>query len=125
MRVLTGVRYPAGRLSPARSTARGSTLNSRSPGSSRPTSDTSRTRAAETGDVVRGIAGAAGHDLGRVVFEDQHRRLARHAGDAAVDELVGDQIAEDDDALAAAGRDQARQSSVSVESSDQCHQCNP
>ena len=46
-------------------------------------------------DVVRGVAGAARQHLGRVVFENQHRRFARHARDAAVDELVGDQIAED------------------------------
>ena len=50
--------------------------------------------AAERGDVAGGVAGAAGHDLGRVVVEDQDRRLARHARDLAVDELVDDQIAE-------------------------------
>ena len=51
--------------------------------------------AAERRDVVGGVAGAAGHDLGRVVLEDQHRRLARHARDLAVDELVGDEVADD------------------------------
>ena len=51
--------------------------------------------AAERGDVVRGVAGAAGHNLRGVVLKDEHRRLARDARDAAVDELVGDQIADD------------------------------
>ena len=51
-------------------------------------------RAAERRDVAGGVAGAARHDLGRVVVEDQHRRFARHARDLAVDELVGDQVAE-------------------------------
>ena len=32
--------------------------------------------AAQRGDVVRGVAAAAGHDLRGVVLEDQHRRLA-------------------------------------------------
>ena len=54
--------------------------------------------AAERRDVARGVAGAARHDLGRVVVQDQDRRLARHARDLAVDELVGDQIAGDHDA---------------------------
>ena len=67
-------------------------------------------RPSDAGHVVRGIAGAAGHDFGRVVFEDQDRRLARDPGNAAIDEFVGNQIAEDDDALAAAGRDQRAQS---------------
>ena len=50
---------------------------------------------AERRDVVRRIAGAAGHNLRRVVLKNQHRRLARHARHAAVDELVGDEIADD------------------------------
>ena len=37
---------------------------------------------AERRDVVGGVAGAARHDLRRVVVEDQDRRLARHARDA-------------------------------------------
>ena len=65
--------------------------------SSRPTTPTTSTRGAERRGIVRGVAGAAGHDLGRVVAEDQDRRLARDAIDLAVDELVGDQIADDDD----------------------------
>ena len=55
-------------------------------------------RAAHGRDVVRGIARAARHHLRRVVLENQHRRLARHAGDASVDELVGNRIADDRDA---------------------------
>ena len=51
--------------------------------------------AAERGHVVRGVTTGARHDLGRVVFEDQHRRLARDPRDAAVDELVGDDVADD------------------------------
>ena len=51
--------------------------------------------AAERGDVAGGVAGAAGHDLRRVVFEDQHRRFARDARDVAVDELVDDEVADD------------------------------
>ena len=46
--------------------------------------------AAERGDVVGGVAGAAGNHLRRVVLEDQDRRLARDARHRAVDELVGD-----------------------------------
>ena len=53
--------------------------------------------AAERRDVVGGVAAAARHDLGRVVLEDQHRRLARDARDAAVDELVGHDVADDGD----------------------------
>ena len=56
-----------------------------------------RHAAAKGRGVVRRVARAAGQHFGRVVFENQHRRLARHARDATVDELVGDQIAEDDD----------------------------
>ena len=66
-------------------------------------------RSAETGDVVRGIAGAARHDLRGVVLEDQHRRFARHARDAAINEFVGNQITEDDNALTAERRNQREQ----------------
>ena len=51
--------------------------------------------AAERRDVVRGIAGAAGQNLRGVVLKDEDRRLARHARDAAVNELVGNEIADD------------------------------
>ena len=60
-------------------------------------------------DVVGGIAGAARHHLGGVVLEDQHGRLARHAGHAPVDELVRDQVAKDDDPAPRAGVEQAEQ----------------
>jgi hypothetical protein len=53
-----------------------------------------RRPAAEGGDIFRGVPRAARDDLGRVVIEDQHRRFARDARDLAVDELVGQQIAE-------------------------------
>ena len=48
---------------------------------------------AERGGVGGG-ARAAGDDLGRVVREDQHRRLARDPRHAAVDVLVRDQVAD-------------------------------
>ena len=53
---------------------------------------------AERCRIVGGIARPAGKNVGRVVLEDQDRRLARHASHAAVHELVGQQIAQDDDA---------------------------
>ena len=58
--------------------------------------------------IVGGVAGAAGNDFRRVVLEDQYRRLARHAGDASVNEFIRDQIAEHDHAFAAARRDQLK-----------------
>ena len=50
--------------------------------------------AAERRDVVGRVARAARHHLCRVVLEDQHRRLAGYARHLAVDELVGDEIAD-------------------------------
>src|SRR5262249_55599591 len=41
-----------------------------------------------------------GDELGRVVLEDEHRRFARDAGDLAVDELVGDEVADNEHATA-------------------------
>ena len=117
MRVLTGVRYPPGRVRPARSTDRGSNLNNLPARFVAADERHEPHGSTEARDVVRGIAGAAGNDRGRVVFEDQHRRFARDAGDAAIDEFVGDQIAEHHDTLAAAGRNQGKQScGVSVPS---------
>ena len=81
---------------------------SRRPASSRPASAASVTGPPSVGHVVGGVAGAAGHDS-LVVFEDQHGRLARHARDAAGDELVGDEVADHDDAAAAKGADQREQ----------------
>ena len=52
-------------------------------------------RTAERGDVARRVAGAARDNLRRIVIEDEDGRLARHARDVAVDELVDDEIAED------------------------------
>ena len=49
---------------------------------------------AERADVVDGVRPAAEPHVGRVVAQDQHRRLAADALDAAVDELVGDQVGE-------------------------------
>ena len=55
-------------------------------------------RAAERRHVVRGVAGAARHDLRGVVLEDQHRRLAGYPRDASIDVLVSDEVADDDHA---------------------------
>ena len=68
-----------------------------------------RDRPTQAGDIVRGVAGAARDDLGGVVFENQHGRFARDARHPAVDELVGEQIAEYDHALAAARGNQAEE----------------
>ena len=97
MRVLTGVGPSAARTTRRRSTRRCSARSSRCPGSSRPTTAASAARAAERRHVVGGVAGAARHDLGGVVLEDQHRRLARHARDAAVDEFIRHDVADDGD----------------------------
>jgi hypothetical protein len=51
----------------------------------------------QRGHVAGGIARPARHNLRRVVLKDEHGRLARHAGDAPVDELVGDQVANNGD----------------------------
>src|SRR3989442_9613837 len=65
--------------------------------------------AAERGDVVGGVARAAWQDLGRVVLEDQHGRLARHARHFAVDELIGNQVADDQQPAAAEAVDEVEQ----------------
>ncbi|MYN64167.1 MAG: hypothetical protein F4X11_03950 [Acidobacteria bacterium] len=50
--------------------------------------------ASERAGVGRRVAGAAGHDGGAVVLEDQNRGLARDAGGPPVEELVGDDVAD-------------------------------
>src|SRR4029077_4536890 len=65
--------------------------------------------AAECRHVVGRVAGAARHDLRRVVSEDQHRRLARHTRDLAVDELVGNEIADDQHTPAAEAVDEGKE----------------
>ena len=82
----------------ARRRARRSTSSRRRPVSSCPAKPIDDGRAAERRDVIGGVAGSSGDDLGRVVVEDQHRRLAGHARDVAVNELIDDQIAEHRDA---------------------------
>ena len=101
-------------VSAARTTCRGrrrdaKLASSRRPSGSAPTRPDEAGAAAERGDVVRGVAGAAGDHLGRVVLEDQHRRFARDAGDLAVDELVGDEVADDEDAAAREAVDEREQ----------------
>ena len=97
MRVFTGVQYPCGLNRPRVLTCAEARVKALAclvfPGEA----DDLRA-AAERGDVVRGVARAAGQNLRRVVLKNEHRRLARHARHAAVDELVGDQIADDRDA---------------------------
>src|SRR4051812_27011280 len=56
--------------------------------------------AAERGDVVRGVPGAAADHLRGVVLQDEHGRLARDARDLPVNEFVGDDVADDEDAAA-------------------------
>ena len=48
--------------------------------------------------MVAAFPGSAGNNLGRVVVEDQDRRLTRDAREFTVDEFVDDQVAEDGDA---------------------------
>ncbi len=71
-------------------------------------------RAAERGDVVGGVARAAGHHRRRVVFEDQHRRLARDARHLPVDEFVGDEITDDQHAAAAEAVDEPEQTFLAL-----------
>ena len=67
-------------------------------------------RAAAKGrDVVGGVARPAGHHLRRVVLQDQDRRFAGDAGDLAVDELVGDDVADHEDAAVREAVDEREQ----------------
>ena len=68
-----------------------------------------RGRSTQRSDVVRGVARAAGHDFGGVIFENQHRRLARHAVHFSVNELVRDEIADDQHTTAAEVVDERQQ----------------
>ena len=79
MRVFTGVRYCVDSHDVRASTPRGKLASSRRPSASAPTRPASERAAAERRDVVRRVARSAGHHLRRVVLQDQHRRLARHA----------------------------------------------
>ena len=94
MRVFTGVQYPCG----LKQAASVDVTQARVQPLARlvfPREADDLRAAAERRDVVRGIPGAAGQNLRRVVLKDEDRRLARHTRDAAVDELVGNQIADD------------------------------
>ena len=88
------------------STPRGNAASTRRPGSSRPASATRSASPPSAATFCGGVAGAAGADVGGVVLEDEHRRLARHAGDATRHVLVGDEVAQHDDAAAARGPQQ-------------------
>ena len=71
------------------------TSSRRRPVSSRPATPTATGEPAQRGDIGRGVARSAGNNFGRVVVEDQDRRLTRYARELTVDELVDDEIAED------------------------------
>ena len=62
--------------------------------------------APEGAGVGRRVAGAAGHDGGAIVLEDENRGLARNAGRTPVQELVGDDVADHRDSPAGESRDQ-------------------
>jgi hypothetical protein len=64
---------------------------------------------AQRRDVVGRVARTAGNHLGRVVFQDQHRRFPRHARDLSVDELVGDDVADHQHPAVAEALDQREQ----------------
>jgi hypothetical protein len=55
-------------------------------------------RHAQVGQIVNGIAGAAGNYRAITMAQDKHRRFPRYPGDFAIDKLVGNQIAQDGDA---------------------------
>ena len=67
-----------------------------------------RGASAERGNVGRGVSRSARNNLCRVVVEDQDRRLARHARELAVDELVDDEIAENGNAGAGKAVDEGQ-----------------
>ena len=62
-------------------------------------------RSAEGADVVHGVGAAAQAHVGAVVLEDEHGRLAAHPLHGAVDELVGHEVGQHEDAPAAEGAD--------------------
>ena len=66
---------------------------------------------AERRHVARRVPGSAGNDLGRVVVENEDRRLARDARQLAIDEFVDDEIAEDGDACLVERVDQGQETS--------------
>src|SRR5688572_18520169 len=68
-----------------------------------------RDLAAKRRDIRRRVARAARNDHGVVVLEDEHRRLARTPREPAVDELVGDEIADDEHAGAPETIDERQQ----------------
>src|SRR5258707_7890510 len=63
----------------------------------------------QVGQVVRGVGSSAGDDLGLAVAQNQHRRLARDAGNVAELKFVGDKIAEQNDRLGGKLLDALRQ----------------
>ena len=60
-----------------------------------PTMPASARRAPSAATLLAALPAPPGNDLRGVVLEDEHRRLARDARDLAVDELVGDEVADD------------------------------
>ena len=92
-------RRPSSAMPFSRSSAR-----SLRPCASRPSTPNGQRPAAEGADVVDGVGAAAQPHVGRVVLQDQDRRLAADPLDAAVDELVGHEVGEDQDAPAGEAR---------------------
>ena len=54
---------------------------------------------AQRGEIRGAIAGAAGRSLRVFVAENKNRRFARDAADLAMDELIVNRVADDDDSL--------------------------
>ena len=65
--------------------------------------------AAQRGDVVRRISSATCQHLGRVVLQNQHRGLARHPSHFAINELVGNDVADDENTASTEGGDERSQ----------------
>ncbi len=53
---------------------------------------------AQIGQIINGIARAAGNYRAITVAQDEHRRFPRDAGDLAINKLVGNQITQHGDA---------------------------
>src|SRR5262249_47257831 len=64
---------------------------------------------AERRDIVYRVARTAGDHFRGVVLQDQYGRFARHARHLAVNELIGDDVADDEHALAGKSVDEAQQ----------------
>ena len=106
MRVFTGVTYPGSTTTPRAAMPRSRSSARRRRPCSSPADDAHRHgRAAQGADVVDGVGAAAQAHVRAVVLEDEHGRLAAHPLHGAVEELVGDQVGQHEDAPPAEGGD--------------------